>query len=147
MIRYLLLSLTLLSGCAGQTTYVDARFSPEQVEDIKAAARIWREAGEEQLLFEFGASVNEDDGDTRSVILSDSRTASWRLQQFISPTTVAITIRTPPGPPTVAFLMDRLPFNTCMFRETMAHEIGHMLGYPDIDDPRGVMYRNCPDAP
>jgi cellulase/cellobiase CelA1 len=130
------LLLLLCTGCYGQTTYIDARFSPEQQADIQAAADLWA------MPVVFGARVSEDDGDTQAIILSDSRAASWRLQKYIRPATVAITITEPLGASTVVVLADRLEAYGCPFRSVVAHEMGHMLGYEDSEES-GVMYRHC----
>ena len=136
----LFVSLFALSGCLGNTWYVDSRFTAEEQEKIQAAVDSWVEVGATPVDLVFGEKISSGETGRRVVIRAGEREAcSWH-EGFIGSEWTAVNH--------AGFNFQRIVINVdrvepALFQRVVAHEFGHYYIGSDHLGPGALMYRTA----
>jgi hypothetical protein len=139
----------LLQGCLGsETYYVDERFTGDEQQRIRDAARMWEEATGGSVHFDlvFGQRVDVADSDRRVIVKTSARAAFNRFPDMASDTRVALyhegsTLQASQ----IVIIAERVELD--MLRPTIAHEMGHAFGLRHVPEAGALMFENLNNDP
>lgn len=162
----IVLFAALLFGCTTAkpprhidiTLHADTDFSPEQRQDLRGAATLWstttKGSARINLVFDVEPTINsylEHQSlrhSTVSHVNQDSivaKTIDVITDRGERTQTIAITQNDGRGHVSVIFIDDRI--KRSQYFSIAAHELGHAIGLPDIEEPKAIMSRVQDERP
>lgn len=128
-----------LASCGGDAWSVDDRFSPEEEQELRRGAEVWRRLGQDVEL-EFGVRASESNRGAKQIVIVGPR-AMENLSRGLGRDKVAVGIHEEDSrgfDRRIAIRLDRVGPDVPLWF-VLAHELGHSFGMLHVDDPTAIM--------
>lgn len=141
-IALMIVTMGLLSGCAGEVWYVDSRFSAEERDQIQAAADSWEAIGAKPQDFIWRAKVSEFEDGRNVITRTGARAAEQVWDGFRDPAYLGVTLARPLNT-RIILVLERMAQGELQMQA--AHEFGHAYGLHHAESRRALMFP-CPEV-